>query len=198
MGQIDPIAAKPTWPWMTDVLGGWLFSDFHQKPDLGWDFSGVPAYPGQLTPDISQLLLSNVWNSWNSNPSQVPGMDFLSNYINSGSWMMDPRMFDYVTNTANQGGPAGYPLQLMTNISQYGGTGGPSNYAMSELMQRGAPSPLMAGPMQDIQRTGGFGDWGKMLFNAAQGSPPGSQYLLPFLQAKPYQAPRINLGGGGK
>jgi hypothetical protein len=80
----------------------------------------------------------------------------------------------------------------MHSMAQYGGAGAPANY-MSNIMQFGMPTNV-GQPVLDVARTGGTGQWGQMLQNLALGGGPMAQYLAPFLNKAPYQAPAMNWG----
>lgn len=146
----DPIYPKPSppvWPQLQQQFGDWLFSQ------LGL---GLPKYGGQLSPDLSQTRLPDVWKAWQ--PMDA-GTMFLANSI-SGKNPLQQQFAD----TFQWGGVKGKPLDAMRNMTLFGGTGGPGNYAMSNLLQFGAASPA--------------GQW---LNQGAQGYGPSFNYLAPFL-----------------
>lgn len=186
MGQINPQAAPAVFPWAAPSFGDWLFSSLIQKPEGGWDLAGLPKYPGQLSPDISQTLFPSLWNAWNPNPMSMPGGDFIGSYLNN--WMMSPEMGGKLSSVFDWGGPGGRATDLINNMASWGGTGGPGNQAMSLAMQYGAPSQAGRG-IADIAQRGGTGSWGDLLTATAQGRGPSFDYLSPFLNAPAYRAP---------
>lgn len=150
---VYPKAVSPTWPQIQKAYGDWLFKEMGM---------GLPSYPNQLSPDISKTMLPGVWGGWQPNVS-----DRISGNIN---------------NVYQQGGMQGWPLSLMHNMAQFGGTGGPGNYGMSNLMQFGAAGQAGA-PMQ--QRA-----WGR--------PSPALSYLAPFMTMgmHGYNSPTIPGFGG--
>ena len=178
MGEIVTTPVQPIWPWMQEPFGDWLFSSFYRKPTnaqgyTGWGLSGVQQFPGQLTPDIGQTRLPDVWNAWQ--PMDA-GTQFLANYITNG-WMANPQMYGNLQNTIQYGGPGGRATDLMSGIAQYGGTGGAGNNAMSMLLQYGAPSEAGRG-VANMAQYGVTGEWGKPLVARAMGQPTASQNYL--------------------
>lgn len=173
---IKPVATEPIWPWMQEPFGDWLFGGFHKDPETGhYSFSGVDAYQGQLSPDIGQTRLPEVWNSWQP-------MD--AGTMNLG---------DYVV---NNGGGIGRNSPITNQLMQWGGTGGVGNNAMSLMMQYGTPS--QAGQFVNNMAQQGMSSQGAggNLAALAAGQPVGAaQYLLPFLTGQQgrnsYQAPMI-------
>lgn len=153
----------------------------------GYDtFVGLPGYQGQLNPDPQQTILPNVyanWQPWNQ------GTGYISNWLaGPQAGRMNPDFQTAMGNMAQYGGIGGYPTQLMHNMAQFGGTGGPGNYGMSYAMQYGAPSQAGQNVAQMAQH-GVAGTWGGPLYNRATGGPTASSnYLAPFLMARPYQA----------
>lgn len=168
--KVDPI-----WPWMQQPFGDWLFSGFSQKPDGGWDLRPMDPYPGQLTPDINQTRLPDVWGNWQPWDG---GTMHLANMV------------------GNNGLGIGQYSPLSQQMMQYGGMGGAPHDAMSLLMQYGAPSQAgqyMANMAQFGMASPGSGG---ALANFAQGNLGGAaQYLAPFLTGQmggnSYQPPMI-------
>jgi hypothetical protein len=84
----------------------------------GMKFSGLPGYPGQLSPDTSQTMLPSVWNNWQPwNGGLSTLATSVNNYGKYGA--VDPGL-----------------QQLM----QWGGANNPGTQGMSNMMQFGAPS----------------------------------------------------------
>lgn len=149
-------------------FASWLFNKFFATDDWGENW----AYPGQLTPDISQTRLPDVYSNWQPWDG---GTQFLADYITNGSGI-------------------GQQDPIAAQIMRWGGPQGPGTDAMSLMMQYGAPS--QAG--QYVGNLAQFGisstGAGQPLADLAYGRPTGSaQYLTPFLtsQASSYRAPDI-------
>lgn len=135
---------------------------------------GSAPYNGQLSPDPNSTILPKVNSSWQPWDS---GMGYIANAISGGLGIgkTDPNL---------------------QNMMSWGGTGGPGNQAMSNMMQFGTPSA--AGQyMANLAQSGGSSpEIASLLSNQAQGFlTGGAQYLAPFLQGGngrgPYQAPAI-------
>lgn len=112
-GQINPLAAQPTWPALQSSFGDWLQSYFTSDNKL----KGATPYPGQLRPELSQTLLPGVWNQYaQGNPGQAALQGILSG-LNIGQYS-----------------------PLTQQMMRTGGTGGLGNQAMLQFLQQKAPA----------------------------------------------------------
>lgn len=53
----------------------------------GYSFAGLPGYSGQLTPNLSQSVANNVWNSWSP---QAPGTAQIGNTLQGIQSQINP------------------------------------------------------------------------------------------------------------
>lgn len=154
-------------------FGSWLFNKFFASEDWGENM----AYPGQLTPNYPDTMMSRVtggWQPWDA------GTMYLANMLGApergipgmlGMGQQDPRL---------------------TQLQRWGGPQGPGTDAMSLMMQYGAPS--QAGQYTANMAQFGISSEGagRPLANMAYGVPTeAARYLLPFLEAPTYRAPTI-------
>ena len=195
MANITSVAQQPIFGNQNQWnFGNWLFSSqMPTSPYSGYPaLTGLPGYPGQLTPNLSNTILPSVWGSWSGTD---PGQQALMSLLGQGM----PQSLSDPLNAALSTGGSGYPSTLMRLMAQYGGAGAPANN-MSYIMQYGAPTNAVGKPMQQVAQTGGTGAWGNMLQAYALGAnTPMQQYLMPFLGAKPYSAPSMGAAPtGGK
>lgn len=96
-------------------------------------FNAMPAYQGQLTPNMSQMMAPNVWNSWQQqSPGQAQAQQFTQQAM-QGSQQVNPQLQSIINGGA---GPAG---GFMNNLMQYG-SGGPGGDVMKNLAQGYGPS----------------------------------------------------------
>lgn len=107
----------------------------------GWQFNQMPTYGGQLTPDMGQSMLPNVWNSWSP---QSPGMGMMNQ---AGGYGM--QLGAAAPNILNGG--AGSAAGYMNNLAQYG-SAGPGGDISSRMAQG-----LGGGPMNYLQQYMGGG-----------------------------------------
>lgn len=174
--QIAPLVAPSAFPEIQSSFGDWLQQYVGQ---------GVPTYPGELYPDISQTILPQVWGSWNATDT---GTDFLANFMSQPQ--QNQSLLDILTQTQQYGGPTGRATDLMNNMAQWGGTGGPGNQAMSYLMQFGAPSQAGRGVANMAQFGIASPESGGALAARAAGQPTAaSNWLAPFLTLNPSYRP---------
>lgn len=90
------------------------------NPDgSGMMFNSMPVYGGQMTPDLSKMMASNVWNSWSP---QGPGMGETQQALGGINSQI------------------GKPNQDMWNMMN--GWIGPGNEQMNHFMAGQAPSAL--------------------------------------------------------
>ena len=175
--EIPQKKVDPIWPWMQEPFGDWLFSSFKQDPTTGhWGFAPSDDYQGQLTPNLDATRLSDVYKSWQP-------------YDAGTSYLLD-----YFTN--NRGG-IGTNSPLSQQMTQWGGTGGPGNQAMSNMMQFGTPSEAGRG-MANLSQFGfSSPQAGGPMAALANGQMNGpAAFLAPFLMkggggGNSYQAPLI-------
>jgi hypothetical protein len=115
--QVQPQPLPPMFPNLNYAMGRWLSNQFNSSSGEPVPY-GLAPYPGQLSPNINQTILPNVYGNW------APWM--------SGS--------QYMADTLWNKNPVGKEDPRLANIMRWGGTGGPGNNAMSLAMQFGAPS----------------------------------------------------------
>jgi hypothetical protein len=115
--EVTPQQLPSQWPDLTYGMGRFLSNQFNSssgEPTL----YGVTPFPGQLSPNVNQTILPNVYGNWQPwNAGNMYMADILANKNPVGT--EDPRL---------------------ANMMKWGGTGGPGNNAMSLAMQYGAPS----------------------------------------------------------
>lgn len=119
----------------------------------GMQFAGMPAYQGQLTPDLSQMMSSNVWNSWNP---QAQGMSQLQG-----------------TTSGIQGG-IGQVSPYVSQIQQ--GGAGPGSQSLNAYIGGGAPAAL-SGLLGGNNPLSGYLGSGNPISGYGGGSNPLSAYL---------------------
>ncbi len=190
--DVNPEAVEATWPWMAETLGDWLFSDFSQKEDGGWEMAGVPPYPGDLNTDVGGTRLPEAWKSWQ--PWDA-GTQHMAQLLQSGL-SEDPRATKAFDNMTQYGGIGGWPTELMHSMAQFGGTGGPGHTGLANAAQFGVPNPAVGQYATNIAKTGVSSPGaGGPLRDRALGNPTAaSSYLMPFLtgqQPVNYNIPNI-------
>lgn len=157
-GMVPPVNSD-----LRDGFLRWLQSQIGQ---------GAPAYPGQLSPDVNNTRLPEVWNSWQPWDG---GMGYLAQQLGAGVGQNSP---------------------ILQQLSQYGGTGGPGHQAMSNMVNYGTPSSIG----QFLSNMAQFGvaseGSGRPLANLAAGYAAGpAAFLAPFLTGgagnSNYAAPNI-------
>lgn len=183
MPEVYPQVSQPTWPAFQQAYGNWLFNTFNNTQ------GGVPGYTGALNPELSQTLFPSLWSAYS--PQGGSGMAALQQMLAGGLSTPSQANQKMWSDTAQYGGPAGYPTQLMSLLAQYGASTdyGPGKY-YNNMWQTGMPN--QSSMLSTIAKQGGSGRWGQLLQQRAMGMPSGgAMYLLPFLTGKPYAAPRV-------
>lgn len=187
MPNVKTTYAPPMFPQGQQSFASWLFGNVGQ---------GLPAYQADLFPNLATTLLPQVYGQWNAGMNQQDaGSMMLLDLLRQRS----PFGNDLQTqiNNVGQFGGIGWPGQQMSLAAQYGGAGASAPF-MSNIMQFGMPGAV-GQPVADIARTGGTGTWGNQLQNyALMQNNPSIALLAPFLGAKPWASPTMNLPAGGK
>lgn len=163
---ILPGVVNPTYPGLQTDWGAWL------KTLVG---KGATPYPGQLSPDVNQTRLPEVWNSWQPWDG---GMGLVAN----------------TTAELNVGKNSPLTDQLM----QWGGTGGAGHFLQKAVAQFGGPTPEATQPVANLAQWGVSSEGaGRPLADLAYGKLTGpAAFLLPFLTANAtsgggYRAPSV-------
>lgn len=102
----------------------------------GSKLSGMPAYEGQMTPDLSKMIANNVWGNWSP---EAAGTQQLGQLMGGFQQQMNPNAGAPVAGMAS-GQTQGNPLSFMSNFLQPRGVSNPM-----QMMQGGMHLP---GPMQ--------------------------------------------------
>jgi hypothetical protein len=182
--EIEPKPSPRAVPWGLDVLSDWLFSPFMFNQEAGtWEMRGVPPYGGQLSPDVENTILPNVW-SQAGQPN--PAMSLLQQQIANG-FQPSPRMQEVQESMMQFGGPPGQVTDQMWKQAQWGGAGMKGQPAMDNLLQFGVASQ---GPGQYLSNLAQFGipsEAGRLIANRSQGFPvAGATWLKDYAKPAPY------------
>jgi hypothetical protein len=136
-------------------------------------FNSMPSYQGQLTPDLNNMMASNVWNGWQQ---QSPGMSNLNQTmqgIQGGYGQASPWTQSIMYGGA---GPAG---QAMNNLISSGSAGAGGDYLTNLANGRG-PAMSMLNPYMQPQQVS------SPLWSQAMGQPfYGNQSQQQLMQQKP-------------
>lgn len=131
-----PIEAR--FPSAEAAFMDWLTSSFYQKPGGGWDVMGNQAFQGigggpqgygssqgpgtdiigQMSPDVNNTILPNVWSNWQP--------------WDSGT--------QYIADAIYNKMPLGQDDPRTTQLMTQGGFGGPGHTGMQTALQYGVPS----------------------------------------------------------
>jgi len=134
--QVNPEPLPPMFPDLNFAMGRFLSNQFDSSSGEPVPY-GVAPYPGQLSPDINQTRLPEVygnWQPWNAGNSAMA--QFVAN---PGIGQQDPRL----ANMMQYGGTGGVGNQMMSLAAQYGAPS-QAGQAVSSTAQFGAPSQSMA------------------------------------------------------
>lgn len=211
---VDPKQAPNMFPFSTEAWGAFLGGIYQPEygPDgkmIGAQLGGAPSFihdrPGvdairqSLSTPTNPLLQGarQNWQPWDA------GTQFLAQYLGGGAGA-SPQIQGYGNNVMQYGGPGGYPTDLMSSMSQFGGgsapltqrmanvadygvtrAGAPGGGGMSMALQYGAPS--QAGQYaSNMAQFGVSGAAGQPMHQRAMGGPTAAMsYLQPFLNMMP-------------
>lgn len=183
--RIDPQQVPLQTPWALPVLMDWIFSGFRQKPDGGWELGNLPQFPGQLSPDLQQTLLPQVWDAWQKSQNS-PAMQFLNNFLTGGGvpkMEMPKEVTEGFQNVLKTGGVGGAPTQAMQDIAQWGGVPGGNLEAIKAMLQYGAPANPVGQYMSNIAQFGIPSEAGRLVHDRAMGIPTAaSNYLASYMR----------------
>jgi hypothetical protein len=157
MATPPPVAGKTNQQsWMSGIFG--------QLYGSNGQLQGVPAYTGQLTPDVNNTILPSVWNSWSALNSQLSGANPTSGleaYASGGGG-------GSATSQSPQQMPAQASNPWSHSMMPWGGGGG--GYQMPQATSsRGG----MQQPAQGAQA------WGRQMPSSGQQMPWMNQMMQP-------------------
>lgn len=125
-------SAMPTAPAATDIAGRPISSSailpgevppINPSLQTAWNQfltsnvgQGIPKYPGQITAPTNSNL-TNTWNAYNSDVTQTPGADFISQMLKSGALSNPAQVNPILAQMMKTGSPSG-PSPLAPYASQ--------------------------------------------------------------------------------
>lgn len=186
--EILPQATPYHVPFALEPFADWMMSPFTFNEEAGtWEMRGAPGYPGQLSPDINQTRLPEVWNSWQPWDG---GMQHIAGML--GKMGPTQQNQQYQNNVMQYGGPGGYPTQMMSNMIQFGGTGGKGHLLMDNLTKYGVTNKEVGQPVSNIMQFGVASEAGRPYQERAfTGNNAASQHLLAYGKPAPRSETRI-------
>lgn len=183
--EVDPKQVPLQTPWALPVLMDWLFSNFTQKPDGGWELNPTASYPGNLNFDLNTTILPQVWDAWQKNQNS-PQMQFLNDFLTGGGvpkTELPQEAKDAYKNLMQTGTQGGAPGQMMQDIANWGGVPGSNLEAIKAMLQYGAPANPVGQYMSNIAQFGIPSEAGRLVHNRAMGIPTAaSNYLAGYMR----------------
>lgn len=181
--EIEAREAPYTTPWAKEVMASWLFSPFVFNEEANtWEMRGLPPYPGQISPNLEETILPELWKNWKPTNQAT---DYMSNALQQG-FNPSQQMEQVKNNMLQYGGPGGQVTDQMWKMAQWGGAGQKGQPAMDMIMQYGSPSQVG----QYLSNAAQFGipsEAGRLVANRAQGMPvSGATFLQGYGQPAPF------------
>jgi hypothetical protein len=140
---------------------------------------GVPAYGGQLSPDINETILPEVFKQWT--PNGGAGQDYLTKLMQGGGFQTPAGLQSGLDVMLANGGLGGRPTQGINDMMTYGGVPGAGLDAMKNLMMYGVASEA-GRPMANLAQFGVTGPAGMPLHARATGQPgPATNFLAAYM-----------------
>lgn len=113
-------------------------------------FNSMPAYQGQLTPDLSKAMSTQVQNNWQQ---QSPGMATAQALTNNAQFNINPA-YNSVNAGVGQGNTQSGPLSFLSSYMQpsYQGGGGGGSGQRQMMMPPMMPQRPMAQPSPSLSQ----------------------------------------------